>query len=188
MSHSAHVTSLEAIREFQRELKRYEIAMRGVLESLHGQAHRALDWIEHDQARYWPREVLRSQDKAAEARADLQRAQMTAVEGQHKSCVDERKAVQRAVARTRLCEDKVRQVKHWRNVMRHKSEEFTGKLARMKDYLDNDLPRAQAAIERVILALEKYTDTKQAPRERTRYEITDNPVVEPSAGDDEASE
>ena len=184
MSPSAHVTSLEAIREFQRELKRYEIAMRGVLESMLGQTRRAQDWIEHDQSRYWPREVLRSQDRVAEARADLQRAQMAAVEGQHKSCLDERKAVERAVARTRLCEEKIRQVKHWRNVMRHKSEEFTGKLARMQDYLDNDLPRAQAAIERVILALEKYTDTKQSPRPRTRYEITDNPATDPPAADD----
>ena len=171
MSNAANVTSLDALRQFQSELRRYEVSVRSILESLTGQAHRAQDWIEHDRAKYWPREAMKAEDRIAEARADLQRAKMAALEGQHKSCLDEKKAVERAVNRLRLCEEKVRVTKHWRNQMRHKSEEFSGKMARMQNYLDNDLPRAQAALGRVIAALEKYTETKQAPAVRERYEI-----------------
>ena len=98
---------------------------------------------------------------------------MAAIEGQHKSCLDEKKAVERAVNRLRLCEEKVRVTKHWRNQMRYKSEEFSGKMARLQNYLDNDLPRAQAAIGRKIAALEKYSETNQSPAVRERHEIQD---------------
>ena len=175
MGQAANVTSLEAIREFQRELKRYEEAARSILENLSGQAHRAQNWIEHDRSRYWPREVIKSEDRVAEARADLQRAKMAALKDQHKACSDEKKAVERAVSRLRLCEEKVRVTKHWRNQMRHKSEEFSGKMARMQTYLDNDLPRAQAALERIITALEKYTESNKNPTVRERHEIQDEP-------------
>jgi hypothetical protein len=173
MSNAANVTSLDALRQFERELKRYENSVRSILESLSGQAQRAQTWIEHDRTRYWPRETMKAEDRIAEARADLQRAKMAAIEGQHKSCLDEKKAVERAVNRLRLCEEKVRVTKHWRNQMRYKSEEFSGKMARLQNYLDNDLPRAQAAIGRKIAALEKYSETNQSPAVRERHEIQD---------------
>lgn len=179
MGQAANVTSVGAIREFLRELKRYEASVRGILEQLSGQAHRAQDWIEHDRTRYWPRELMKSEDKVVEAKADLQRAKMAALKDQHKACDDEKKAVERAVARLRLCEEKVRITKHWRSQMRSKSEEFSGKMARMQTYLDNDLPRAKAALERIITALEKYTDTNKTPTVRERHEIQDEP---PAAG------
>ncbi len=98
---------------------------------------------------------------------------MAALEGQHKACLDEKKAVEQAVNRLRMCEEKVRVTRHWRDQMRHKSEEFSGKLARLQNYLDNDLPRAQAALGRVISALEKYTETNASPTVRERHEISD---------------
>ncbi len=174
MNRAAHITSLDAIREFRRELSRYEEAIREVVEMMGLEARRASDWIEHDRTRYWPAEVRRGEDKVVAARSDLELAKLAAMQNENKSCIDEKKAVDRAVDRLRLCEEKVKVVRGWRQKMRHQSEEFDGKLARLVHYLDVDLPRAIAALDRVIKAVEKYSETNRAPSPTGR--ITVDPV------------
>ena len=41
--------------------------------------------------------------------------------------------------------------------MHHETEEFLGRMAKMINFLDNDLPRALATLERMAKSLDKYT-------------------------------
>ena len=103
MKSGADVKSIDALRAFRAELKRYLTALQGTLESLKMQSDRANDWIENDRARYWPRETKKSEDALVEARNALSHCKMTAIEGQQKSCIDEKKAVESWLQRLRHC-------------------------------------------------------------------------------------
>jgi hypothetical protein len=150
---------LDAIREFQRELVRYQEAVREVVESLGAEARRAGEWIEQDRVRYWPREVRKAEERVVTARAELERSKMAAMSHEHKSCLDEKKLVEAAIAQLRRCEQKVREAREWNHKVRHATQVFSGKIARLVHYLDVDLPQALAALDRILRALEQYSET-----------------------------
>lgn len=158
MKPGADVKSIDALRDFRAELKRYLTSLHGTLESLKMQSDRATDWVESDRARYWPRQAKKAGDELVEARNALLRCKMAATEGQKKSCVDEKKAVERWVARLRHCEQQIRSVRSWRQKMRHQTDEFATRMSRLGTYAENDLPKAIAALDRMIQALEKYAE------------------------------
>lgn len=162
MKQAANVKSIDALREMRMELKRYLDAMNNVLESLRMESNKAMGWIEQDRVRYWPRAAKNASDEVVEAKNALLRCKMAAMEGQPKSCIDEKKEVERSTNRLRHCERQVKVTKQWRHKMRHATEEFDGKAARLTHYVESDLPKAIAALDRMIAALEKYAE-KQAP-------------------------
>lgn len=136
--------------------------MRQIVETLTGESQRAQDWIEHDRTRYWPNQMKKSENLVAAARGDLERCKLNAMKDEKRSCVEEQKNVERAVARLRHCEQQVRVVRQWRHLIRHHGDEFAGKVARLAHYLDTDMPRAIAAMDRIIRALETYTETQSS--------------------------
>lgn len=180
MSRSAKVTSIDAIREFQNALRRYQEALQDICEAWNLETHKAHDWIEQDRARYWPHAWKHAENRLVAAQNDLQLAKLAAMQNEHKSCIDEQKAVERATARQRQCEEKMRLLKHWRSRMRHETEEFRGKLARLRQYNEVDIPRALAGLDRVLQALEKYTDKFSASARPGRLvlDTADDPVSE----------
>lgn len=178
MNRRAQVTSIDALREFQAELRRYQEVVQSICESLGLETQRAQDWIESDRTRYWPNARRLAENRLLAAQNDLQLAKMAATSGEHKSCIDEKKAVERARQRQELCDEKLRQIKQWRIKMRHQSEEFRGKLSRLQQYAEVDIPRALAALDHILRALDKYTDTRASaaatPTVRTQDPRADN--------------
>ena len=61
----------------------------------------------------------------------------------------------------RLCEEKVRVTRRWIQAIRQEINEFDGQVARLNNYLETDIPRAAAALERMVTALEKYAGSVQ---------------------------
>jgi hypothetical protein len=114
------------------------------------------------------------------AHNNLQLAKAAAMRDEHKSCIDEKKAVDRARQRQELCDEKIRLVKHWRIKLRHQTQEFHGKLARLRHQTEVDLPRALAVLDRILRALDKYSERQVAAAPPVRYEITDPPPAEPA--------
>ena len=182
MSRSAHITSLDAVRDFRQELCRYADVVREILEGLNIETRRAQQWVEHDRTRFWPRESRRAEERLVGARNELQLAKMAAMANEQKSCVEEQKQVDRAKSRLRLCEEKIRHVKEWRHQMQHQVDEFSGRMNKLIHFLETDIPRALAALDQVIVAVEKYTETRTSTKPRVRYEIT-----EPTEGGEDAA-
>lgn len=163
MSSPAHVTSLEALRGFRSALKRYETEVRQILENLGIEVQRAVDWIDNDRTPYWPAQAKRADEMLAAARTELELCKLAALKEENRSCLQEKKNLERAVARLRLCEEKAKVVRLWRHRIDHESTEFRGKVARLIHYLDRDIPRALAALDRMIDALQKYTEPSGRP-------------------------
>lgn len=161
MTTPAHVTSIQALRDFRQALLRYEHAMRDTVAVQRSEIRRALDWVEHDRAQYWPAQWRKAEDQVALARSELELCKMASLKNEQRSCLDEKKQLERAVARQRLCEARVKDVRKWRQQMEHSSEEFETKLTRLEGFVERELPRAIAALDRMILSLEKYAEERK---------------------------
>jgi hypothetical protein len=165
MSKQARITSTDVVRHLKIALGEFEDDARDGVTQLLLELRRALDWVEQDRARYWPREVQRASDAVVVARNDLERCEMALRSEDKRSCYEQKLALDRAKRRLRLAEEKVRAVRRWRVVLQRQADNFQGRLAKMTNYLDMDLPRAVAALDRMLTALDKYTE-RAAPSER----------------------
>jgi hypothetical protein len=125
---------------------------------------RAVDWVEHDRARYWPREAQRASDAVLIAKNDLERCEAALRVEDKRSCYEQKIALEKAKRRLRLAEEKTRAVRRWRVAVHREADRFQGRMAKLANYLETELPRAVAALERMIAALDKYTE-RAAPAE-----------------------
>jgi len=162
MDRSANVTSIDAVQEFRTALVEFEGQARDAVTLLVLEIRRAVDWIENDRRRYWPEQARRASQKLIIARNDLERCQLKYGSEEAPSCYEQKKAVERARRRLRLCEEKIRVVKRWIRTIRREQNEFEGQIARTQDMLDTDVPRAVAALERMLTALDKYTQSSSS--------------------------
>ena len=170
MGQQARVTSVEAIQLFRGSLIEFGDETRDAVEMLILEVRRAIEWLEHDRSRYWPAQVRKASDAVVTARNDLERCELAVRAEDRKSCLVEKKALRRAKERLKLCERKVELVKHWKRTLHHEVREFQGQMFKMTDFLDTDLPRALATLERITAALDRYT--QQDARLDTATDLT----------------
>lgn len=162
MEQSANVRSVEALRLLRSGLFAFEAEARDGVTQLVLEVRRAMDWLEHDRVRYWADQYRRASEGVAQARNELERRQLTYGSEEAPSCYEQKKALEQAKRRLRLCEEKRKQVQHWIRAVQHDLHEFEGQIARLNDLLDTDVPRAAAVLERMLTALEKYVQVSGA--------------------------
>ena len=160
-AHTANLTSVDAVRSFKTSLTQFEAAVRDALVQLTLEARRPLDWLEHDRTQCWPREVRKAADVVSEARLALDRCQITVAVDEHRSCYDERKALEKAKQRLQLAEGKVVAVRRWRTEIAKELEAFEVQRAKLEHYLDHDVSRAIAVLDRMAEALDQYIEQRQ---------------------------
>ena len=120
------------------------------------EVRRATDWLENDRVKYWADQYRKASEAMAQARNELERRQLTYGSEETPSCYEQKKALELAKRRLRLCEEKRKTVQRWIRTVHSELHEFEGQVARMNETLDMDLPRSVAALERMLAALEKY--------------------------------
>src|SRR5437870_6319966 len=155
MASSANVTSIDAIRLVRLALQQFQSEAENALMQLELEGRRPVAWIDNDRAPYWDREVRKASDGLSEARVALERAETTTSAEETKYAYDERKALEKAKRRLRLCEEKVQKVKRWRSVIHKETETFQSQVAKLKRYLEHDVVQAVAALGRMADALDK---------------------------------
>jgi chromosome segregation ATPase len=156
MSHTANLTSIDALASLQATLRQFSAKVRDAALQIDLAARRPLDWIEHDRSQYWPRELRKAVDAVSEARLTLARAQATIDPHDHRSCYDERKQLDKAKRRLELSESKVAAVRRWKIELRKEVEELEMHSAKLQHFLDGDLERAIADLGRLTDALDRY--------------------------------
>jgi hypothetical protein len=160
---SANVRSVDALKQLRTALLVFEASARDALTMLVLEVRKAIDWLENDRTQYWPEQYRQASEAMVEARSELERRQLTYGSEEPPSCIEQKKALERAKRRVRLCEEKIKAVKRWIRAVRNELHEFEGQVARMNECLDTDLPRAAAYLERLAVALDKYLQTTAAP-------------------------
>jgi hypothetical protein len=153
---TANLTSTDALAAFKAALIQFAAAASDAVVQLKLEARRPIEWIDHDRAQYWPRQVQRAADAVSEARLALQRCELTIDGDSGRSCYDERKALEKTKRRLQIAEEKVQAVRRWKVAIRKEIEEFEVQAARLQQYLDSDFTRAWAALDRMAAALDQY--------------------------------
>lgn len=162
MASSANVTSIDAIRLIRLALQQFQSDAGSALMQLELEGRRPVAWIDGDRAPYWDREVRKASDRLSEARIALERAEVTTSAEETKYAYDERKALEKAKRRLRLCEEKVQKVKRWRSVIHKETEVFQAQIAKLQRYLEHDLTQSIAALGRMAESLDRYTRLEAA--------------------------
>jgi hypothetical protein len=155
---AANVTSIDVVQRLRLALLAFQSDALAAVMNLQLEGRRPVAWIENDRGMYWPREGRRASDNLSEARINLERCEVTTSADDRRFCYDERKALERAKQRLRLCEEKVQLVRKWRVSIRKEVDEFQAQLAKMSRYLEHDVERAVAALGRMSAALERYVE------------------------------
>jgi hypothetical protein len=158
MGTAANITSIEAVSDLKVALLEFEAGVRDAVTQLLLELQHAVAWVEQDRARFWPEEVRRSSDQMVQARQELERCEMALRAEDKRSCYEQKLALEKAKRRLRTAEEKARLVRHWRVTVNQEADLLHGRLSKLLDFLDTDFPRAVASLQRIIAALDKYTD------------------------------
>jgi len=160
MFEKAYVNSLDAVRDFRAALATYVAESKKGATGLEIEIRRACDYIAVDRAQYWKQEIRRGMQALAQARDDLHNARTFKTINDHTpACVDEQKAVQRAEQRLKYAEHKAQVVRKWTMAIQHELNEYIGRMAQFAAVLEADMPKAMAAMDRILAALDTYFTT-----------------------------
>jgi len=158
MADSANVSSIDAVAKFAAALRLFEEQSSNALLSIDDQARGALQWIEHDAAAYWRGQVRKGFEDVARTRAELLTCRSKATKDYQPSCIDEVKAHRAAQARLQHAEEQVEVVRQWVMRLQREVDEYRGRVQRLKQCLEGDVPRTLALLDRTMLSLEQYVD------------------------------
>jgi exonuclease VII large subunit len=200
MTQAARLTSIDAVREMSAAMTVFRTEMVAALDEIDMEIRRALEWIHHERKQYWDGEARRGMERVTEARIQLQQAMTSKRVADHEpSCYDEKKAVDRAKRRADLAEKKKAVVRHWQHAIDHAVNEYRGGRTQLSSWLDAEVPRGLATLERLSQSLESYvslavpagvarpmklpTVEAEAPVETDSPPAEIPPEVTPSPGD-----
>lgn len=159
MSDQVNVRSVDAIGDFRAALIVFNERVNDAITALQEQVFYALDWVENDRPRYWRQEVLDALDSVAESRNAMETNRMRKEGfGFRPSLIEEKKALALAKQRLAYCQEKVEIVKQTGIDFRQETDEFVGRLGQLQRLVETDIPKMVGLLERMILALEKYSE------------------------------
>jgi hypothetical protein len=163
MPRTARIQSVDAVKTLTVALRSYEEDATTAVADLDLQVNRILEWVVHERKEYWGQRLRRDSERLSEARINLQRRRaLFGGDGLGHSCHDEQKAVDLAKRRFDLAETKSQAVRRWRHVIERELLEFRATVNQLAGFLQVDMPRAKALLERMSRALEHYLAVEAA--------------------------
>lgn len=152
----ADVRSIDAVREWHAALGGYADSLAEALAGIEMEIRRAHDWLE-EQLAAWKHAVRQCEDELVRAKAELSQRKFKTWDDRTPDCTVQEKAVRVAKARLEHAEDQVEAVRHWiGRVPKLIDELYRGSARRLTNFLEDDLPKAQAELARRIASLESY--------------------------------
>jgi uncharacterized protein (DUF58 family) len=159
---SAHVQSLAALAEFKAALAQFRTEAQDALSSLRMDTRRAQDWLCERQS-FWTRMVRECHDEVVHAKAELFRKESVPPGFRKPDTTQEEENLRIAKARLAHAEEKVERCRRWAVQFDRAVEEFEGPVRRLGTRVEIDLPKAGAAMERLMQRLETYLAAAPPP-------------------------
>lgn len=167
MSTQAEVKSIETLAFVKAALAAFGHETGQSLAEVEMQAQRVVDWICIEQAAYWKMEVRRAADGVNQAIKDLHSCRTYKKVGDNEpSCIEEKKALEKAKKKLAFAEEKAEAVRRWTPVVRQQFQETGVRMTRFREVLDVDCPKALGRLEQMLRSLDHYAHTV-APRAAT---------------------
>lgn len=175
MSLPANVTSIEALHTLRVALIRFAEEATGVVDGWRQEVLRTLEWVDIDRPGYWKEQVRRSFDSVAQARSQLEIARRRAFDGQGPSCIEEKVALQNAQRRLQFSQDQIHVVRNWAIKLQQESDDYRSLIGHLESFIKSDLPRAIARLERMLEALDRYSETTSSSAPNIAADVSNNP-------------
>jgi hypothetical protein len=166
MAETARVHSIEAIKDFREAFLQFGEDVQHALGAVDMEIRRAVEWLQHDRLMYWQREIRRSNQEIAQARADLHRKNLSRTEGYVPDVSEQKEALRVAQNRMREAELKVERVRKWIPNFQHAVAEYHGQARPLGDMMSGELARSLALLDRMLTALDAYVTTAPPPSSR----------------------
>jgi hypothetical protein len=187
MTRSAKVMSIDMLPLLAAALQKFRGEGVSALDDLEIELRRMLEWINHDRKDYWQHELRRAQEALTQARLQLQQAtSVRQVAGRAPSCVDERKAVERARRRVETAQRKLEAVRHWTITLDRAADDFRRSRTQFATWLDVDLARAVVTLNEMSAALVTYinmTSSEGSSRKEEKTPATPEKPLESEAAE-----
>jgi len=160
MSTQAEVKSIDTLAFVKAAMAAFGHETGQSLGEVEMQAQRVVDWICIDQAAYWKTEVRRAADGVNQAMKDLQHCRTFKKVGNNEpSCIEEKKALEKAKKKLARAEEKAEAVRRWTPLVRQQFQETGVRMTRLREVIDIDCPKAVARLERMLRSLDNYAHT-----------------------------
>lgn len=156
MGESARITSVDAVVHFLNVLRTQQDRATELLTVQQQEMNRVSRWFEEELPYQWRQVLRRRYDKVAETRTAYENCRLRTVAGERPACFEEKKAYERAKQSLRDVEAKEEVVQRWRTRYMQEAQECQGRLSKLQNYLDHDLERTIALLERMVDSLEEY--------------------------------
>jgi hypothetical protein len=155
MRRTADVRSIDALKDAKAALIEFREIIVIALSEAQAEVQRTIWWLQHDQTTYWKHEVRRRTEQVNQARSEVYRAQLAAM-GEHASCIEQKKALERAEHRLREAEHKVQLVRQWVYKVDREAMLFRAQIQPISRAAEAEIPRGEASLEAMIDRLEAY--------------------------------
>lgn len=190
MSHSARVTSIDALPLLAAALQKFRSDGAGAVDDVANEVRRALEWVRREQKDYWIAELRRAEDALSQARVQLQQAlAVRRLADRAPSCDDEKRMVERAKRRVEVARRKLDAVRHWSIALERAADDFRRSHMQFASWIDIDLARAVATLNKMSESLVEYISMKGSedvvPDEAEKPAESSTTATEPDAPVDE---
>jgi hypothetical protein len=148
---------VDAIRQFKAAMIQFIEDASDALVMWKIELARALEWLDSDRPAYCEQRVRDAWTALSEARVALEMSRSQTVAGQRAASREEVIGFEKAKQEVQLAEQMVETVRDWRQKLLHELDEHEGRIVQLQTYLDTDLCRALAALERILETLDAYS-------------------------------
>jgi hypothetical protein len=157
MSTQADVKSIDTLAFMKAAFASFAHESGQAISECEMQGQRAVDWICVDQAAFWKAEVRRMTELVNKAVKDLEYCKAFKKVGNNQpSCIEEKKALEKAKQRLARAEQKAEAVRRWTPLVQQQFRETCVRLVRFREVVDVDCPRSMAILEKMLKALDAY--------------------------------
>jgi hypothetical protein len=152
----ADVRSIDAVRDWAAALTTYGETLTEALAGVEMEIRRGFDWLE-EQLSLWRRAVRECEQDVTQAKAELAARKFPDASGRMPDTTVQEKALRRARARLEYAEDQVERVRQWIGRLPRVVEEvYRGHAHRLGTFVDIELRKGLAVLDRRLAALESY--------------------------------
>lgn len=187
MSLPANITSVHVLDDFKAAVIKFVEEAGLALNEAESEVTKTIDWLQRDCQSHWTRVIRKKQEEVTMCKSALFRKQITpSANDQKASVVDEKKALQRAMAELEDAEKRLKAAKRWSIEMERQYALYKGAVQPLSAAVERDLPAAVARINRMIRALDEYLRTP-SPALRELLDASREAIAAPSmrrTGDD----
>jgi hypothetical protein len=156
MNIGADVRSLSQLHLLRDRIARSRVETLKETESLQAELSKLTRWLEDEATAYWQQQLTQSERALSECREALMRCQATVRVDEQRPCTDERKRLERAIARKALCDSKLRAAHQAKVVWQKQVVKLRGRLQHTADLAEGNLMVTLQKLDAIITTLQTY--------------------------------